>query len=35
VDSFCGIFEDKDSLTQALMDQRQKDKDRETKKTAG
>ena len=35
VDSFFGIFEDKDSLTQALMDQRQKDKDRETKKTAG
>ncbi|MBW1725645.1 MAG: AbrB/MazE/SpoVT family DNA-binding domain-containing protein [Deltaproteobacteria bacterium] len=35
VDYFCGIFEEKDSLTQALMDQRQKDKDRESKKTAG
>ena len=35
VDYFCGIFEEKDSPTQALMDQRQKDKDRESKKTAG
>jgi len=35
VDSFCGIFEEKDSLTQALMDQREKDKDRESKKIAG
>jgi AbrB family looped-hinge helix DNA binding protein len=35
VDYFCGIFKEKDSLTQALVDHRQKDKDRESKKITG
>jgi AbrB family looped-hinge helix DNA binding protein len=35
VESFCGIFKEGPSLTDALMEERQKDLDREAKKTAG
>ena len=35
VESFCGIFEDKDSLTQALLRERRKERKREDKKSAG
>jgi AbrB family looped-hinge helix DNA binding protein len=35
VEAFCGIFQEKSSLTRALTEHRQKDKDREEKKTAG
>lgn len=35
VEYFCGIFEEKSSLTQALMEERRKDEARETKKITG
>ena len=35
VEAFCGIFQEKSSLTKALTEHREKDKDREEKKTAG
>ena len=35
VDYFCGIFEEKDSITKALIDHRRKDKIRESKKITG
>ena len=35
VESFCGIFEEKDSLTQALLRERRKERKREDKKSAG
>lgn len=35
VESFCGIFEDKDSLTQELLRERRKERKREDKKSAG
>ena len=35
VEAFCGIFEEKSSLTRALAEHRQKDKQREEKKIAG
>jgi AbrB family looped-hinge helix DNA binding protein len=35
VGSFCGIFKEEDSLTQELLDQREKDKARESKKITG
>ena len=35
VEAFCGIFKEKSSLTGALVDHRQKDKQREEKKIAG
>jgi AbrB family looped-hinge helix DNA binding protein len=35
VEAFCGIFQEKSSLTRALTEQRQKDKQREGKKIAG
>ncbi|MEJ2167308.1 MAG: AbrB/MazE/SpoVT family DNA-binding domain-containing protein [Desulfobacterales bacterium] len=35
VEAFCGIFEDKSSLTRALTEHREKDKYREEKKIAG
>ncbi len=35
VEAFCGIFKEKSSLTRALTEHRQKDKQREEKKIAG
>jgi hypothetical protein len=35
VEAFCGIFKEKSSLTRALTEHREKDKDREEKKTVG
>ena len=35
VEAFCGVFEEKSSLTGALTEHRQKDKQREEKKIAG
>ncbi len=35
VEYFCGIFKDRSSLTKALIDERGKDKDRESKKIVG
>ena len=35
VEAFCGIFQEKSSLTRALTEQRQKDRQREEKKIAG
>lgn len=35
VEAFCGIFENKSSLTKALTEQREKDRDREEKKIVG
>ena len=35
VEAFCGIFKEKSSLTGALTEHRQKDKQREEKKIAG
>jgi AbrB family looped-hinge helix DNA binding protein len=35
VEQFCGIFKDGPSLTKALLDERRKDRERESKKTAG
>lgn len=35
VDAFCGIFEEKSSLTRALAEHRKKDRHREEKKIAG
>ena len=35
VEAFCGIFKGKSSLTRALTEHRQKDKQREEKKIAG
>ena len=35
VEQFCGIFKDGPSLTKTLMDERRKDRERESKKTAG
>ncbi|MFH1758001.1 MAG: AbrB/MazE/SpoVT family DNA-binding domain-containing protein [Pseudomonadota bacterium] len=32
---FCGIFKDGPSLTKALLEERRKDRERESKKTAG
>jgi AbrB family looped-hinge helix DNA binding protein len=35
VKHFCGYFKDRSSLTKALLDERTKDRDRESKKVAG
>lgn len=35
VEQFCGVFKDGPSLTKALLDQRKKDRQHESKKTAG
>ena len=35
VEAFCGIFKEKSSLTRALTELREKDKDREEKKIVG
>jgi len=35
VEQFCGVFKDGPSLTKALLDERRKDRDRESKKTTG
>jgi len=35
VESFCGFFEGRGSLTKALLDERRRDKGHEAKKTAG
>ncbi len=35
VDSFCGIFQGEDSLTQALLDERKKEKKYEKEKSPG
>jgi AbrB family looped-hinge helix DNA binding protein len=35
VEAFCGIFQEKSSLTKALTEHREKDKQREEKKFAG
>ncbi len=35
VDSFCGFFQAEDSLTKALLEERQKDKKYEKKKSVG
>lgn len=35
VEYFCGFFEDEQSLTKALLDERRKERSREAKKAAG
>jgi AbrB family looped-hinge helix DNA binding protein len=35
VEQFCGIFKEGSSLTKALLEERRKDRERESKKTAG